>query len=400
LSRNLDLGNSVLSQESLTKKSFCGVVWSRNLDKNAFTAHTAHIEQGKRLLFMKRKTLAVTFVWALLFSVLAGALVNAAAAEVTVYVRANGSVEGTDKIQRDGDLYILTGDLAFGIQVERSNIVFDGSGYTLQGDGEIHGPTDILGMGLEIIGCRNVTVRNLTIKGFTRGIRFTNAADCHAYHNRLVNNTIGVEMGYVDESYSNNNTVSGNLIKENDDAGIRLIHGSSNTISENIITANDEGISIWGTSGNTIAWNNITRNKKGVYVETSGINIIHHNNFVDNTNDWWDYGLTPWPIPLPFSTNKWDDGEEGNYWSNYTGVDMDGDGIGDIPYELYENNTDNYPLMKPVTIPESIEDDSTTPTPEPFPTALVLAVSVVVVAVVGAGLLFYSRKRKREVELS
>lgn len=349
---------------------------------------------------MKRKTLAFSLLLAFLFSALAGAPADAASTEGLVYIRANGSVEGTDKIQRDGDLYILTGDLTFGIQVERSNIVFEGSGYTLQGDNEIHGPADIIGMGLEIVECRNVTVRNFTIKGFTRGIRFTDSSDCHVYHNRLVNNTIGIEMGYVDDSYSENNMVSGNIIKENDDAGIRLIYGSSNTISENIITANDHGVSIWGTSGNTIAWNNITSNKRGVYVETSGINVIHHNNFVDNINDWWDYGLTPWSFQLPFSINTWDDGEEGNYWSNYTGVDSDGDGVGDTPHELYEDNTDNYPLVKLVEIPEFIEDDSTTPAPEPFPTALVAAVSVVIVAVVVAALLVYLKKRKREVKLS
>lgn len=343
---------------------------------------------------MKRAQLALAIVLVLLFSVLAGALADAAATEGLVYIRANGSVEGTDKIQRDGDSYILTGDLACGVQVERSNIVFDGSGYTLQGDNEIHGPTDILGMGLEIIECRNVTVRNFTIKGFTRGIRFTDSSDCHAYHNFLVNNTIGVEMGYVDGSYSNNNTVSGNLIKEND-SGIRLIYGSSNTISGNIITANDEGISIWGTSGNTIAWNNITRNKRGIYVETSGINVIHHNNFVDNTNDWWDYGLTPWPIPLPFSINTWDDGEEGNYWSNYTGTDADSNGVGDTPHELYENNIDNYPLMKPVESPEFTENESTTPTTEPSPIALDIAVSVIIVAMAGAGFLIYHKQKRR-----
>ncbi|MGD8544675.1 MAG: hypothetical protein PVH12_00745 [Candidatus Bathyarchaeota archaeon] len=40
-------------------------------------------------------------------------------------------------------------------------------------------------------------------------------------------------------------------------------------------------------------------------------------------------------------------GREGNYWSDYNGSDIDGDGIGDSPYIINENNTDNYPLMEP-----------------------------------------------------
>jgi hypothetical protein len=40
-----------------------------------------------------------------------------------IYIRANGSIEGTDKIQRDGDIYTLTADLSAGIQVEKSYII-------------------------------------------------------------------------------------------------------------------------------------------------------------------------------------------------------------------------------------------------------------------------------------
>jgi hypothetical protein len=43
----------------------------------------------------------------------------------------------------------------------------------------------------------------------------------------------------------------------------------------------------------------------------------------------------------------WDDGVEGNYWSNYTGVDTDLNGIGDTPYIMNPTDRDNYPLMGP-----------------------------------------------------
>jgi hypothetical protein len=60
--------------------------------------------------------------------------------------------------------------------------------------------------------------------------------------------------------------------------------------------------------------------------------------------------------------NTWDDGypSGGNYWSDYAGVDLfsgpyqnqtGSDGIGDTPYFIRANNTDNYPLMNPYLIP-------------------------------------------------
>jgi len=45
------------------------------------------------------------------------------------------------------------------------------------------------------------------------------------------------------------------------------------------------------------------------------------------------------------STNFWDYDGEGNYWSDYNGTDDNQDGIGNTPYIIDENNTDNFPLM-------------------------------------------------------
>jgi len=48
------------------------------------------------------------------------------------------------------------------------------------------------------------------------------------------------------------------------------------------------------------------------------------------------------------SNNMWDSNGEGNYWDDYTGVDEDGDNIGDTPYLIDGgSNKDNYPLIYP-----------------------------------------------------
>ena len=36
----------------------------------------------------------------------------------------------------------------------------------------------------------------------------------------------------------------------------------------------------------------------------------------------------------------------GNYWDDYNGSDTNGDGIGETPYIIDGNNSDNYPLIE------------------------------------------------------
>jgi parallel beta-helix repeat protein len=138
--------------------------------------------------------------------------------------------------------------------------------------------------------------------------------------------------------YSCNNTVINNeLLSDNDGISI-FSHSSFNLVSKNTISNNnDDGISLGETSNsNTIVGNGITKNNNGIYLWASSNNTICHNDFVNNTRQVYvDGGLA----------DSWDNGVEGNYWSNYTGVDSDYDGIGDTWYEIDSSNIDHYPLM-------------------------------------------------------
>ena len=90
-------------------------------------------------------------------------------------------------------------------------------------------------------------------------------------------------------------------------------------------------------------------NKIGIKFKESSKNTIFHNNFVNNQqNVAIQESDTPW---LEKShVNRWNNGFEGNYWSNYSGTVTSGDGIGDTPYIINEENQDNFPLFDPKTI--------------------------------------------------
>jgi len=179
------------------------------------------------------------------------------------------------------------------------------------------------------------------------GIFLGSTTNSTIINNKLSNNVYGTNL---DTSF--NNTISGNIITNNRN-GIGLRYGSSNnTIYGNEITANSKGIFIAEASGNSIIGNNITNSDNGINTQYSGINTIHHNNFINNTKHWHDIVLDPFPNVLPVSVSIWDDGKEGNYWDDYSGVDNNGDGVGDSPYVIGENNQDNYPLVEAYIIPE------------------------------------------------
>jgi len=125
-------------------------------------------------------------------------------------------------------------------------------------------------------------------------------------------------------------------------AGIRLYDSWGNTVSENFMKNCYCGIKLdWNSDHNIITGNTITNNCIGlgtydVFSAFPENNTIYHNNLIGNEDQV--------SIPTGMLGNHWDNGTVGNYWSDYIGIDGDGDGIGEIPYVIDKNNQDNYPL--------------------------------------------------------
>jgi parallel beta-helix repeat protein len=125
----------------------------------------------------------------------------------------------------------------------------------------------------------------------------------------------------------------------NTNVGIQLWDSFSCVISNNIFSSNNYGIYLNGYN-NVVRENTISDNHYGLWIHLASLhNMIYHNNIKESTSNAIDNGYNYWD-------NSYLSG--GNYWDDYTGVDSDGDGIGDTPYIIPEgHNQDNYPFMEP-----------------------------------------------------
>ena len=234
----------------------------------------------------------------------------------------------------------------------------------------------------------------------------------------------GIRLETLQESPAEYNYIHGNSITSRDNGLYFRMGASNNSVFSNNITSCKNGIMLSSSFNNSFIGNNISDSTQyAVYLYISDDNSFYQNNFMNNAKQAYEsHELYYWAIgnnTYYSEHNTWDNGKEGNYWSDYTGSDTDGDGIGETPYVVYENFTDLYPLTAPFKInnvivnfmewvPMNLPDVSSSRTPlptintgeestqtEPFPTVLIAVVSVVAVALVVAGLLVYHKKHKK-----
>jgi parallel beta-helix repeat protein len=168
----------------------------------------------------------------------------------------------------------------------------------------------------------------------------------YSKNNDVLNNMVFSNLEYgIFVDYSNENTVSGNTIFSND-YGIKVCDSSSNVLFSNSVSNNTHGILVDSSSFNTLKDNTLWENLYGMGLSTpSADNTIVHNNF-NNINQFFyeNYWISMDP-------NIWDNGAEGNYWSDYktkypNATEKDHSGIWDTKYVIDENNTDNCCLVK------------------------------------------------------
>ncbi|MHB8416678.1 MAG: nitrous oxide reductase family maturation protein NosD [Myxococcales bacterium] len=209
--------------------------------------------------------------------------------------------------------------------------VWNSSGNRISGN-RIHGTRD----GLYLSFAQHNRIERNEIWDVRYGIH-----DMYSDDNVIGGNRLHGCIGGAALMFCKRNVFEGNVSDDNLRYGLLLRDVDSTELDRNELVRDGKGLFVQHSFENRFVANWIGGNLIGLHLSAQAEeNLFSGNAFVGNAQQ---------VLLRGGRDNRWDDGSRGNYWSDYDGLDRDGDGIGDSAYragDLASYLADAYPMVR------------------------------------------------------
>lgn len=194
--------------------------------------------------------------------------------------------------------------------------------------------------GMYIQSSHRNTIRRNRVSRLRYGLHYMNSDDNKFDDNVFEYNVAGAAIMYSRRIEFRRNAFLHN--RGFSSFGILFQECEDNIAEDNFIVDNATGIFMEALHHSRFRRNVIAENDLALMIfSNADNNQFTENNFIEN--------LSPLQIVGKRTTTRWADGGRGNYWSDYSGYDMDGDGVGDVAHKVqnvFEYLEGNYPRLR------------------------------------------------------
>ena len=218
------------------------------------------------------------------------------------------------------------------------------------------------GSGVHIWNSERATLTGNTITQVRDGMYLQNTYHSVIRNNRIFNLRYGLHYMWSDDNvfednlfydnvagaavmYSRRIQMRRNVFRHNrgySSYGILFQENDDCILEDNIISDNAVGIFMEAMRRGTVRRNLISANDVALQVfQSAADNLFENNNFIDN--------LSPMLLIGGKTSTRWNGLAHGNYWDDYDGYDLDGDGVGDMPHKIvnvFDHLEGNHPRLR------------------------------------------------------